>query len=89
MAAVLRCLFPENLKQVGQKAIVSTKIMNFEKFSMNSNQKTCSEQFGNPPLSSEIKSITLQLTILTYFSKIDENLVKIVEYLVKNVNKNS
>ena len=36
-----------------------------------------------------MKSITLQLIILKYFSNIDENLVKVDENLVKNVKKNS
>ena len=57
--------------------------------SINASIKTRIEQLSNPPLSLQIKSITLQLTILTYFSNIDENVVEIDENLVKNVNKNS
>ena len=64
------------------------KCLNFEKFGINSSQRTRIQQFSDLPLSLEIKCITLQLTILTYFSKIDENLVKIDENLVKKVNKN-
>ena len=52
-------------------------------------KRTRIEQLSNPPLSLEIKSITLLLTILTYFSNIDEILVKIDENLVNNVSKNS
>ena len=62
---------------------LTKKSLNFEKFSVNSSQKTGIEQLNNPPLSSEIESITLQLIILTYFSKIDENLIEIGENLVK------
>ena len=64
------------------------KTPNFEKFSRNFSQKTRIEQFNNPPLYFEIKSVTPQLTTLIYFSKIDENFVKIDENLVKKVNKN-
>ena len=67
--------------------ILDEKSLNFEGFSLNSSQKPRIEQFNSPPLSLEIKSITLQLTILSYFSKIDKSLVKIEENLVKNVNK--
>ena len=48
-------------------------------------KKTRIEQLSNPLLAFEMKSIILQLTIWTYFSKLDEKLVKITE----NVNKNS
>ena len=53
------------------------------KFSINFSQKAQIEQFSIPPLSFKIKSITLQLTISTYFSKINRNLVKNTE----NVNE--
>ena len=64
------------------------KSLDFEKFRFNSSQKNRIEQFSNPLLCLEIRSITLQLTILTYFSNIDQNLVKIDENSDKNVNKN-
>ena len=51
--------------------------MNFEKSSINSSQKARIEQLNNVRLSYEIKSITVQLTILLYFSKIDKNLSEI------------
>ena len=63
MAAVLRCLFPANLKKLAKTIFSSKKSLNFEKFSINSNQKIRNEQFSNPPLSLEIKSVTLQITI--------------------------
>ena len=63
--------------------IFDEKSLNFEKFSMNSSQKTRIEQFSNPPLSLEIKSLTLQLTVLTHFIKINENMVKNTENVIK------
>ena len=39
------------------------KSLNFEKFGINSSQKTRIEQFSNSPLSLEIKLITLELRI--------------------------
>ena len=79
MAAVLRCLLHANLKQKSQKSkfgpILEEKSLNFEKFSINSSQKTRIEQFSNPPLSLEIKSLT-QFAIFTHFSKNTENVSK-------------
>ena len=51
---------------------------------MYSSQKTQSEQFDNPPLSLQTKSLTQQLIIWTNFNKINENLVKNAEKVSKN-----
>ena len=61
----------------------SKKSLIFENFSLNFSQKTRIKQLINFLLSLEMTSVTVQLTILTFFSKIDENMVKNTE----NVNK--
>ena len=66
--------------------IFDEKRLNFEKFSIILAKKTRIEQFSNPPLSLEIKSLTLQLKTLTDCSKIDENSVKNTENVNKNMN---
>ena len=72
---------------MGQKSkfgpIFDEKSVIFEKISINSRRKTRIEQFSIPPLSLEMKLLLQQRTILTYFSKIDENLVKNTENVSK------
>ena len=70
-SAVLRCLLLAKLKQMSLKKskcgpIFLKKSMIFEQFSINSIQKTQIEQLNNRPLSLEMKSITVQLTISTF-----------------------
>ena len=100
MSAVLRRLLTANLNKRAKKAnlvhFLTKKSLNFEKFSIDSSQKkTRIEQFNLPPLSLEINWITLQLTILTYYSKIVENLVENTEnmnensWITSNIHKNS
>ena len=64
---------------------ILTQNLHFKKFNFNFSQKTRIELFSNPPPSLEMKSMMLQLTILTYFSNLDKNWVKNTE----NVNRNS
>ena len=72
---------------MGQKSkfglIFDEKSVIFEKISINSRRKTRIEQFSIPPLSLEMKLLLQQRTILTHFSKIDENLVKNTENVSK------
>ena len=63
-------------KESWLKKNISDESLSFEKFSINSCQKTRIEQFSNTPLSVKIKSITLPLTVLTLFSRIDEKLIR-------------
>ena len=52
MNELLSCLLPANLKNVAKKDIWSpfAESLIFEKFSLNSSQKSGIKQFRNPPL---------------------------------------
>ena len=56
--------------------IFDQKDLKFEIFDKNINQNTRINPIGQPPLSFNMKPITMLITSSTNFNKIDENLVK-------------